>query len=41
MVMNLDTYIEHIHKVLYEPINYLKRILICDEGSSKQMTTLV
>jgi hypothetical protein len=26
--MNLDTYIKHIHQVLYELINYVKRILI-------------
>jgi hypothetical protein len=32
--MNLDTYIKHIHQVLYEPINYLKRILISNGGST-------
>ena len=40
-MINLDTYIEHIYKVLYEHINYFKRILIWDGGSSKQTTTLV
>jgi hypothetical protein len=24
MMMNLDTYIKHIHQVLYEYVNYLK-----------------
>jgi hypothetical protein len=28
MMINLDIYLKHIHKILYEPINYLKRILI-------------
>jgi hypothetical protein len=34
MMINLDTHIKHIHQVLYESINYLKRILIWDRGSS-------
>jgi hypothetical protein len=33
--MNLDTYVKHIHQVLYEPINNIKRILIWDRGSKK------
>jgi hypothetical protein len=28
MVINVDTYINHIHQVLYESTNYLKQILI-------------
>jgi hypothetical protein len=34
MMMNIEIYIEHIHKVLYETINYLKQILICDGWST-------
>jgi hypothetical protein len=33
MMMNLDIYIKHIHQVLYESLNFLKRILFWDGGS--------
>jgi hypothetical protein len=33
MMMNLDIYIKHIHKVLYESDTFLKQILIWDIGS--------
>jgi hypothetical protein len=32
--MNLDTHVKHIYQVLYESINYLKRILIWYRGSA-------
>jgi hypothetical protein len=34
MTMNLDTYIIHIHQILYESINTLKQILFWDGGST-------
>jgi hypothetical protein len=33
MTINLDTHIKHIHQILYESINTLKRILFWDEES--------
>jgi hypothetical protein len=32
-MMNVDTYIEHIHQALYEPTKMLKRVLSWDGGS--------
>jgi hypothetical protein len=31
--MKLGTYVIHIHQILYESVNILKRILFWDEGS--------
>jgi hypothetical protein len=33
MKMDLDTCIKHVHQVLHEPINQLKRMLIWDRES--------
>jgi hypothetical protein len=32
--MNLNTHIKHIHQVLYDSINHVKRNLIWDRGST-------
>ena len=39
MMMNLDTYMKHIHQVLYESIKILKRILIWDGGNISHIQT--
>jgi hypothetical protein len=37
--MNLEIYVKHIYKVLYESIKYLKRILIWDRRSIRENVT--
>jgi hypothetical protein len=39
MMMNLDTYIKHIHQVLYEFIYYLNRFLIWDRESKTYISS--
>jgi hypothetical protein len=34
IIVNLDTCVNHIHKVFYESINSLKQTLIWDRGST-------
>jgi hypothetical protein len=35
MMMNLDTYIKHIHQMLYEPTNLLQQILFWERESTQ------